>query len=71
MGRNVVLNGARSLDPLVRDRIMEHIGPFVDALNEAMARPSTDALEDVRTTADELMRAIASVMIELTPTSQD
>jgi hypothetical protein len=70
MGRNVVLNGVGSLDPVVRDRVVEHIGPFVDALDEAVASSSADALEDVRTKADELMRAIASVMIELLPSGQ-
>jgi hypothetical protein len=48
---------------------MEHIEPFVHALDEAVAGRSEDALDDLRTTADELMRAIASVMIEL-PSSQ-
>ena len=65
----MAVNGEGSLDPVVRDRVMEHIGPFVHALDEAVANPSADALEDVRTTADELMRAIASVMIELLPSA--
>jgi hypothetical protein len=65
----VAINGEGSLDLVIRDRVMEHIEPFVGALDEAVASPSADALEDVRTTADELMRAIAGVMIEL-PSSQ-
>ena len=65
----MAVNGEGSLDPLVRDRVMEHVGPFVHALDEAVASPSADAFEDVRTTADELMRAIAGVMIELLPSA--
>ena len=55
----------KTLDPSVRDRVVEHIDPFVDALDEAVANPSDEALEDLRQAADELMRAIARVMIEL------
>jgi hypothetical protein len=64
-----MVNGEGSLGPVVRDRVMGHIEPFVHALDEAVARQSAETLEDVRTTADELMRAIAGVMIEL-PSSQ-
>ena len=59
-----------TLDPVVRDRVMEHVDQFVDALDEAAANASAEALEDLRAAADELMRAIARVMIELGKSSR-
>jgi hypothetical protein len=54
-----------SLDPSVRERVVGRIKPFVDALDEAVANPKPETIEDLQKAADELMRAIARVMLEL------
>ena len=53
------------LDPSLRDRIVERIGPFIDALDEAVANPEPEMIEDVQEAANELMRAIARLMLEV------
>ena len=53
------------LDPAFRERVVGRIGPFVDALDEAVANPESETIEDLQEAADELMRAIARVMLEL------
>jgi hypothetical protein len=54
-----------SIDPAVRDRVMDSITPFVDALDEAINNPSPQAADELRKAADDLMRAVASVMLEV------
>jgi hypothetical protein len=60
-------NDAQSaiLDPSVRDRVVRGIKPFVDALDAAVATPEPETIKDLQLAADELMRAIARVMLEL------
>ena len=53
------------LDASLRQRVVERIEPFVDALDEAVANPKPETIEDLQKAADELMRAIARVMLEL------
>ena len=54
-----------ALGPSLRERVVGRIGPFVDALDEAVANPESETIEDLQEAADELMRAIARVMLEL------
>ena len=53
------------IDPAVRERVVERIDAFKEALGEAADDPSADAQERLREAADELMRAVAAVMLEL------
>jgi hypothetical protein len=53
------------LDPSLRKRVADRIQPFVDALDEAMVNPEPETIKDLQEAADELMRAIARVMLEL------
>ena len=57
-------NGA-GIDPVVRDRVIAQIQAFEEALEEADNDPSVDARDRLHNAADELMRAIAAVMLEL------
>jgi len=59
--------GAKRLDPAVRDRIMQRIGPLVDALDEGIADPTPERMTKLREASDELMRALARVMLDLGP----
>jgi hypothetical protein len=54
-----------ALDPPLRERIVGRIEPFVDALDAAIVNPEPETIEDLREAADELMRAIARVVLEL------
>jgi hypothetical protein len=54
-----------ALDPALRERVVGHIAPFVDALDEAVVNPESGTIEDLQKAADELMRAIARVLLEL------
>ena len=54
-----------ALDLSVRERVVGRIAPFVDALDEAVINPEPETIEDLQEAADELMRAIARVMLEL------
>jgi hypothetical protein len=54
-----------SIDPAVRDRVMDLIPPFVDALEEAAKNSSPQTADELRKAADDLMRAVASVMMEV------
>ena len=53
------------LDPSLRDRVVRGMEPFVDALDAAVATPEPETIKDLQLAADELMRAIARVMLEL------
>jgi hypothetical protein len=59
-----------SLDPSLRDRVVERIEPFVDAFDKAVVNPEPQAIEDLQFAADQLMRAIARVILELGRTSE-
>jgi hypothetical protein len=54
-----------ALDPSLRDRVVERVAPFVDAFDEAMANPDPETIENLQQAANELMRAIARVMLEI------
>jgi hypothetical protein len=54
-----------SIDPAVRDRVMDLIPLFIDALDEATKNPSRQIADELRKAADELMRAVASVILEV------
>jgi hypothetical protein len=54
-----------ALEPSLRERVVGRIEPFVDALDKAVADPKPETNEDLQKAADELMRAIARVMMVL------
>jgi hypothetical protein len=58
------------LDPSLRDRVVRRMEPFVDALDAAVATPEPETIKDLQLAADELMRAIARVMLELGRSSE-
>jgi hypothetical protein len=49
----------------LRGRVVGRIEPFLDTLDAAVANPKPETIEDLQKAADELMRAIARVMLEL------
>jgi hypothetical protein len=53
------------VDPAVRDRAVRQIELFQDALDEATVNPSPANKEKLREAADEVMRAVAGVMVEV------
>ena len=53
------------IDPAVRERVFAQIAVFEEALAEADDHQSIDARERLREAADELMLAVAAVMLEL------
>jgi hypothetical protein len=62
-----VQNGGKSpgVDPSVRDRVVEQIPIMVDALDAAVANPTSENLQRLRDETDKLMRALGRVLIEL------
>lgn len=56
--------GTDGLDPSLRDRLADQIERFTDALDAAIANPTSQTLDDLRRAADRLMRATARVLIE-------
>lgn len=57
--------GSRRIDPKVRARVMEQIPVVTDALDAAIANPTDDVLDGLREAADELMRALGRVLLEV------
>jgi hypothetical protein len=53
------------LDPSLHQRVVGRIDSFVDALDKAVVSPKPETIADLQEAADELMRAIARVMLEL------
>jgi hypothetical protein len=53
------------LDPAVRERVIAQIDAFEEALDDAATDPSAYAWDRLREAADELMRAVAAVILEL------
>ena len=53
------------IDPAVRKRVTAQIEAFEEALDDADDNPSVDARERLREATDELMRAVAAVILEL------
>jgi hypothetical protein len=58
-------DGTIVIDRGLRDRTARHIETFSEALDKVLVSPSPDAIDDLRATADDLMRAIARVLLEL------
>jgi hypothetical protein len=53
------------IDPAACERVVERIEHFERALQRAARNPSVEARDDLRDASDELMRAVAAIMIEL------
>jgi hypothetical protein len=53
------------IDPLLRERVMEQIRIFTDALEAASATPTNEALDELHRAADHLMRAVGRIVIEV------
>jgi hypothetical protein len=53
------------LDPAVRERVIGQIHAFEAVLDDADNDRSTDAQDRLREAADDLMRAVAAVILEL------
>jgi hypothetical protein len=60
----MAIDGA-GIDPAARKRVTAQIEAFEEALDDADNDPSADAQDRLREAADELMRALAAVMLEL------
>ncbi len=58
-----------ALDPSLRERVVGCIKPFVHALDEAVVNPDPETIDDLQEAADDLMRAVARVMLELSRSS--
>ncbi len=53
------------IDPSLRERVIEAIGRATDALEAASANPSDEALDELHQAADNLMRALGRVILEI------
>jgi hypothetical protein len=62
-----VQSGGRSpgVDPTLRDRVVEQIPIMADALESAVANPTSDNLQSLREETDKLMRFLARVLLEV------
>jgi hypothetical protein len=56
---------ATSVDLALQDRVHAKIEALEEALDEATSKPSSAEWDKVRGAADELMRALAAVMMKL------
>jgi hypothetical protein len=67
MGRRITpKNISRSgIDPETRDRIRQLKDPFFEALDRAIDEPTDDHHAELRIATDELMRALARILIEI------
>jgi hypothetical protein len=61
-GREMATDGV-GIDPVGRERVIAQIDAFEEALDDA--DPSAYACDRLREAADELMRAVAAVILEL------
>jgi hypothetical protein len=53
------------IDPSLRERVIDAIGRATDALEAASANPSDDTLDELHQAADNLMRALGRVILEI------
>jgi hypothetical protein len=60
----MAIDGA-GFDPAVRERVTAQIEAFEEALDDVGDDPSSDAQDRLREAADELMRAVSAVVLEL------
>ncbi len=56
--------GRGGLDPQLHDRLLNRMAAFGDALDIAAANTTADSVENLRQAADQLMRAVARLLIE-------
>ena len=56
---------SRRLDPAIRNRVLEALKALTDALDQSAANHSYAATDNLREAADEAMRAVARVTLEL------
>jgi hypothetical protein len=55
----------RGLDPAIRIRALEALETLSDALDQSAANHPPAAADNLREAADEAMRAVARIMLEL------
>jgi len=62
-----VENGSNSpgIDPGLRDQVVAQVSIMVDALEAAVANPTSENLQRLRDETDKLMRVLGRVLIEL------
>lgn len=53
------------LDQFTRERVNDAVKRFNEALDEALANPSPNNIDELRKAGDELMRATGAVLIEI------
>jgi hypothetical protein len=53
------------IPPTLRERVIEQIGITTDALEAASANPSEETLDELHKAADNLMRALGRVILEI------
>jgi len=58
-------DGPRGIDRGLRERVIEQITIVSDALDAAVANPTDNTLDELREAADNLMRALGRVLIEI------
>ncbi|HUC64652.1 MAG TPA: hypothetical protein VMA53_04435 [Stellaceae bacterium] len=65
MASNEEDDGPSGIPPTLRDRVIEQIGITTDALDAASANPSDETLDELYKAADNLMRALGRVILEI------
>ena len=65
------VNARRTLEPDLRDRVMDEAHHFSEAFDRAVTQPTPDALQRLHQATDELMRAAGRVLIEAARISGD
>ena len=58
------------MDGALRQRVGGRVNAFVDALDVVAVSPNPKAIDDLRLAADELMRSVARITLELGRTSE-
>jgi hypothetical protein len=58
-------DGPGGIPPTLRERVIEQIGITTDALEAASANPSEETLDQLHKAADNLMRALGRVILEI------
>jgi hypothetical protein len=58
-------NDGDGLDPALRDRVTEQITIVTDALDAAVSNSTDASLDELREATDNLMRALARVLLEI------
>jgi hypothetical protein len=58
-------DGPAGIPPTLRERVIEQIGIATDALEAASANPNDETLDELYQAADNLMRALGRVILEI------